>query len=140
MDKLIADHDVGAALLLQPTRLFRATEIIADFTSVPKSSGVYAWYFDEVPPGVSTDGCHQSDRGQVLLYVGIAPKKSAAGTVSKRTLRHRLRDHLVGNAEGSTQRLTLGCLLADELGLQLRRVGSGKRRTFTNPGEVVLDG
>ena len=29
-----------------------------------------------------------------------------------------------GNAEGSTLRLTLGCLLAGELGLQLRRVGT----------------
>ena len=35
-----------------------------------------------------------------------------------------------GNAEGSTLRLTLGCLLSDELGLKLRRVGSGNRLTF----------
>jgi hypothetical protein len=36
-----------------------------------------------------------------------------------------------GNAEGSTLRLSLGCLLADELGIELRRVGSGKRLTFS---------
>ena len=42
-----------------------------------------------------------------------------------------------GNAEGSTLRLTLGCLLEEELGTQLRRVGSGKRMTFTN-GETIL--
>ena len=34
-------------------------------------------------------------------------------------------------------RLTLGCLLADQLGLELRRVGSGKRMTF-GPGEAAL--
>jgi hypothetical protein len=50
-----------------------------------------------------------------------------------------MRDHFRGNAEGSTLRLTLGCLLADTLGIQLRRVGSGKRLTFTNPGEQRLD-
>ncbi len=36
-------------------------------------------------------------------------------------------------------RLTLGCLLAEELGIALRRVGSGGRYTFTNPGECRLD-
>lgn len=30
---------------------------------------------------------------------------------------------------GSTLRLTLGCLLAEQLGIQLRRVGSGARVT-----------
>lgn len=35
-------------------------------------------------------------------------------------------------------RLTLGCLLADELDIELRRVGSGKRLTFGNVGEAKL--
>jgi hypothetical protein len=51
----------------------------------------------------------------------------------------RLGDHFRGNAEGSTLRLTLGCLLSDTLGIQLRRVGSGRRFTFTNAGEQKLD-
>jgi hypothetical protein len=42
-----------------------------------------------------------------------------------------------GNAEGSTLRLTLGCLLSERLGIQLRRVGSGKRMTF-GEGEAAL--
>jgi len=50
-----------------------------------------------------------------------------------------MRDHFSGNAEGSTLRLTLGCLLSEPLNIRLRRVGSGRRRTFTNPGEIVLD-
>src|SRR5690349_9933035 len=49
----------------------------------------------------------------------------------------RLRYQMRGNAEGSTLRLTLGCLLSDELGLQLRRVGSGTRLTFCD-GEKLL--
>lgn len=36
-------------------------------------------------------------------------------------------------------RLSLGCLLGSALGLDLRRVGSTERRTFTNPGEQRLD-
>jgi hypothetical protein len=43
-----------------------------------------------------------------------------------------------GNAEGSTLRLTLGCLLQEKLGIELRRVGSGSRMTFTIPGEEKL--
>jgi hypothetical protein len=34
---------------------------------------------------------------------------------------------------------TLGCLLEAQLGIQLRRVSSGHRYTFTNPGEQLLD-
>lgn len=52
-------------------------------------------------------------------------------------MRLRLRAHYAGNAEGSTLRKTLGCLLSDELGLQLRRVGSGNRKTFAH-GEPAL--
>ncbi|SJM32289.1 hypothetical protein BQ8482_280015 [Mesorhizobium delmotii] len=43
------------------------------------------------------------------------------------------------DAAGSTLRRTLGCLLAAELGIELRRVGSTGRYTFTDPGECVLD-
>ncbi len=52
-------------------------------------------------------------------------------------MRTRVRYHYRGNAEGSTLRLTLGVLLADRLGLALRRVGSGTRRTFS-AGEQEL--
>jgi hypothetical protein len=37
-----------------------------------------------------------------------------------------------GNAYGSTLRLSLGCLLTDTLGIELRRVGSGTRLTFAD--------
>jgi len=101
---------------------------------------VYAWHFREVPTGVRLDGCHQHD-GLPLLYVGISPSKPPTNgkSPSKQSLARRVRYHFSGNAEGSTLRLTLGCLLADTLGIRLTRVGSGTRYTFTNPGEIKLD-
>lgn len=55
----------------------------------------------------------------------------------QRGLLQRIRYHYTGNAEGSTLRKTLGCLLGGELGIELRRVGSGKRMTFAE-GEQKL--
>jgi hypothetical protein len=74
-----------------------------------------------------------------LLYVGISPKAppKSGRPPSRQTMRSRLRYHMRGNAEGSTLRLTLGCLLAAALGLELRRVGSGPRLTFCD-GEQRL--
>jgi hypothetical protein len=46
-------------------------------------------------------------------------------------LSRRIQYHMRGNAEASTLRLTLGCLLAEELDIELRRVGHGKRLTLT---------
>lgn len=126
--------------LLHPPRLYSAMDFLCRPCPIPTSPGVYAWYFDEVPPDVPIEGCHQA-LGHTLLYVGIAPKETKGHAVkpSIRTLRQRMRDHFTGNAEGSTLRLTLGCLLSKTLNITLRRVGSGKRHTFTNPGEIILD-
>jgi hypothetical protein len=107
---------------------------------VPQSPGAYAWYFDEVPGDVDAAGCHVHE-GRTLLYVGISPAAPPQnGRVpSRSTLKRRLQTHYSGNASGSTLRLTLGCLLSERLGIQLRRVGSGGRYTFTNPGEQQVD-
>jgi hypothetical protein len=77
--------------------------------------------------------------GLTLLYVGISPTAPPANgrPLSREGLRSRIRTHYAGNAEGSTLRKTLGCLLADDLGIELRRVGSGGRMTFVF-GEPVL--
>ena len=125
--------------LLQPERL-HLPSVLTRLSPVPRHAGVYAWYFNEIPPEVPTSGCHRS-LDHTLLYIGIAPKETrgTATRPSKRTLLERLGDHVRGNASGSTLRLTLGCLLADKLGIQLRRVGGGRRFTFTNPAEQRLD-
>jgi hypothetical protein len=104
---------------------------------MPKAAGVYAWYFAGVPGPIDVSACHSFD-GMPMLYVGIAPKRPYKdGRRSSSTLHQRVLYHFKGNAEGSTLRLTLGCLLAGSLGIELRRVGSGARRTFSD-GEWVL--
>ena len=117
--------------LLAPIRLWTRTEVLGIPSPVPKAPGVYAWYFqhlDDVP----ASACHM--RGDfTLLYVGISP--SAPPTNGKRpsrqTLFHRVRYHMQGNADGSTLRLSLGCILSNQLRIDLRRVGSGNRLTFS---------
>jgi len=114
--------------------------VLARACPVPKDPGVYAWYFRAVPPGVPTAGCLQHGP-YVLLYVGIAPKAPPknGGKPSTQKLFHRVCYHYRGNAEGSTLRLTLGCLLGEELGIALRRVGSGKRLTFADGERRLSD-
>jgi hypothetical protein len=136
MDRL---HDV-ASRLLTPSRLFTRAEVLARPSPVPAAPGVYGWYFDQVPDRVPVDGCQSAD-GHTLLYVGISPKSPSAEGLkpSRQTLRSRVRYHYGGNAYGSTLRLSLGSLLAEELGIQLRLVGSGTRLTFSL-GETALSG
>jgi hypothetical protein len=127
--------------LLHPKHLYKASEVLSRSSQVlPTSPGVYAWYFDARIPLIDVTDCHRVDHC-ALLYVGISPKAPPQNgkSPSRSTLRKRIRTHYRGNAEGSTLRRTLGCLLSSQLGIQLRRVGSGKRYTFTNPGEQVLD-
>ncbi|MFC5992626.1 GIY-YIG nuclease family protein [Pseudonocardia hispaniensis] len=120
------DYDAVAALLLHPPKLWTRAEVLVRPTPVPAEPGIYGWHFTTAPSP-------ELDAGR-LLYVGIAPKHMSNRT-SKTHLRQRVRYHFNGNAEGSTLRLTLGCLL----GLQLRRVGSGKRMTFGPHGEKQLN-
>jgi hypothetical protein len=126
------------ALFVKPERLFSRQEALARPSPVPARDGVYGWWFRRLPPLVEAVGCCQH-RGLALLYTGISPDRPPGNgrPASKQTLQKRIRSHCTGNAEGSTLRKTLGCLLADELGIQLRRVGSGSRMTFV-AGEQVL--
>lgn len=123
---------------VNPSYLFSRQEVLARPSPVPAKDGVYGWWFRHLPPLVEADGCCQK-RDLTLLYVGISPKQPPKNgrPSSKQNLRERLEDHYTGNAEGSTLRKTLGCLLTVELGIQLRRVGSGKRKTFIE-GEQAL--
>jgi hypothetical protein len=123
---------------LSPQRLWHRNEVLSRPSPIPAVSGVYGWWFDRLPATFDVSNCRQFD-GSTLLYTGISPKQpprnGRAG--SKGQLRQRIVTHYAGNAEGSTLRKTLGCLLAAELGIQLRRVGSGSRRTFVD-GEQQL--
>lgn len=115
-------------------RLWSRAEVVADPCPVPPASGVYAWFFREIPPKVPTGGCIQRD-DWTLLYIGISPKTAT----SNGTLQSRLGYHMgkTGreNAEGSTLRMTLGCLLSEALGIRLER----PRNRFTfGLGEAIL--
>ena len=126
--------------LLSPATLHDRSAVMRSPSAAPARPGLYAWYFSEIPKGVDAGGCYVSN-GHTLLYVGISPSAPPANgkAPSRSHIKQRLRTHYGGNAAGSTLRLTLGCLLSDELGIQLRRVGSGGRFTFSNPGEQRID-
>lgn len=121
----MADFEELGNQLLYEAPLDRWSDLEGSLSLPPRSPGVYSWFFRRLPAPVPTTGCVMRD-GAVLLYVGISPKNPK----SRQTLRSRIRYHFRGNAEGSTLRLTLGCLLEAKLGTVLRRVGSGKRKTF----------
>jgi hypothetical protein len=114
-------------------------EVLCRPCPVPKSPGVYGWWFRRPPAAIDTAHCEKRD-GLALLYTGISPSRPPTNgkPPSSQSLFHRIRYHYTGNAEGSTLRKTLGVLLAKELGIQLRRVGSGTRRTFGPAGEAAL--
>jgi hypothetical protein len=117
--------------LIYVAKLYSWAELTANHLP-PSKSGVYAWFFASPPCSVPVDGCIHRER-RTLLYVGISPESRNSG----QNLRQRIRYHFSGNAEGSTLRRTLGCLLEEELGTILRRVGSGRRMTF-GPNESKL--
>lgn len=124
--------------LLRPVLLRSWANLAGDPVMPPPSSGVYGWYFDRLPATVPMDDCHKVCEW-TLAYIGISPKAPPTNgkPPSKQHLWQRVRCHFRGNAFGSTLRLTLGTLLAADLNIQLRRVGSGKRMTFA-AGEARL--
>jgi hypothetical protein len=125
--------------LLDPAITYTRGDVLSRPSAIPPRSGLYAWYFDAPVPGVPLDGCHATAHG-TLLYVGISPSPPPRNgkRPSRQNLYTRIRYHFTGNAAGSTLRLTLGCHLRDTLGIELRRVGSGDRLTFSPPGEKKL--
>ena len=123
--------------LVRPAKLYPREDLFKDRDHPPSVPGVYGWFFDTLPDLVPTADCHRVEGG-TLAYVGISPGKPKPGrSPSKQRLRKRLQTHFGNNAYGSTLRLTLGTLLADDLKIRLRRVGSGSRTTFAD-GEASL--
>jgi hypothetical protein len=118
--------------LINKSRAMTRAEALSARRDLP-SSGIYSWWFDDLDELVPYQGS-VVDGVWAMLYVGISPARPS----SKSSLSARLSQHLSLNAEGSTLRLTLGVLLADRLGLELRRVGSGNRLTF-HCGEAKLN-
>jgi hypothetical protein len=118
--------------LMRPRKLWMGSELLTKPNPIPKSPGIYAWYFRALPEEVLLDDCHRV-QGYSLLYLGIAPSRAT----SSATLRSRIGIHLKGNASSSTLRFTLGCLLAKRLGITLQCHGPKQRLTFRD-GESSL--
>lgn len=102
-----------------PSRVWAREEVLLKPYPVPQESGLYAWYFRELPH-------RELERHDIrctldmpalghlsLLYVGIAP----VSRTSNENLRKRLRKHYAGTARRSTLRLSLGSLLCEKLRL-----------------------
>ena len=109
--------------LLYSAPLYRWIDLKDNADLPPALPGVYGCFFQPVPPGVPVHSCVVR-QGATLLYVGISPD----GDRSSGNIRTRLRAHFQGIAESSTLRQTLSCLLAVELGTQLR--DDSKTKTF----------
>jgi GIY-YIG catalytic domain-containing protein len=118
--------------LTNPIKVWGKEEKNSRSCPVPAKAGVYACYFKEIPDKVPIKDCIRFGH-LTLLYVGVSPAREN----SKQNLRTRIRSHYSGNASGSTLRLTLGCLLSHDLGVELRRTGKSGRLTFVN-GEKKL--
>lgn len=126
------DVDAVRSALTQTERLWSRHEVLATPSPAPARAGVYAWFFASLPGSVGSAGCIQV-YDMTLLYLGIAPSSSS----SSGDLRKRIRIHYRGNASRSTLRRSLGVLLADDLGLELRRHGASERLHFGD-GEAPL--
>ncbi len=128
---------MSVTALINPKILVSRSAVLAKPCPVPQEPGAHAWFFKEVPVNVPTDGCI-TKHGLTLLYVGISPDKVGKPDI-KQNLSKRITNHYRGNAEGSALRRSLGILLTGQSNFPLRRVGKGKRMTFTRLGEQWLD-
>jgi hypothetical protein len=117
--------------LIYPPKVWSRSELFTTPCPIEKLPGIYSWYFKEIPPYINYANCINYN-GMFLLYLGISPKAPPQNgkLPSHQTLYHRIRRHYNGNAECSTLRRTLGCLLSEKLEIELRRVGSNQSMTF----------
>lgn len=129
-----------AGLFLEHSTAHDRDQVLGRPCPVPARPGLYGWWFRELPAEIDISHCYSRD-GLSLLYIGISPRRPPANgkPPSTQNLRKRIQTHYTGNAEGSTLRKTLGCLLSERLSIELRKVGSGSRMTF-GFGEQVLSG
>ncbi len=119
--------------LLKPAKLWSRDDVLLNPSPVPPNSGIYAWYFETMPPKVPITRSHFW-QGMALLYVGNSPSREN----SARNLNYRIREHYRGNAYGSTLRKSLGCLLSENLGIYLQQVGDSGKRIHFGEGESIL--
>ena len=119
---------------LKTLSLAPAHRLLVNSALIPEEAGTYLVFVDSRQPLLERCGYLEFDKalpasidGFNLMYVG------ATGD----NLRSRVMAHLYGNTRGSSLRMTLGVLLADELGLE--PVGDPHRSYFEfGDGELRL--
>lgn len=134
-DGLQMNTDIESELI-HPDKLIPISDVIANPTQLPAHPGAYAYYVDVELPLVPIKECHKHN-GLYLVYVDSSPQDEPVGlTQRKGDVKKRVTGDTRRDARASTFRRSLGCLLADELGLQLRRINKNTV-TFHN-GEKTL--
>ena len=121
--------------LLSPDKLYRREDVVNTSCPIPETSGIYAWYFRDIPKPLPKLDFHIID-GSSLLYVGICPGSNKSN--ANRNIKRRILEHYgEALAEGSTLRFTLGVVL----GLPLYLKGTSKQgnKTFSKKGEQDLN-
>ena len=131
---LNADTSAIISSFRNPLTFTNREEAISKNSPIPRSSGLYAWYIRNMPEIVPVDDCAQFE-DYYLMYVGISPKKKGRNG----NLRERIQTHFgkktSNDASWSTLRMSLGCLLCEQLDISLQCV---KERKHFNDGENVL--
>jgi predicted GIY-YIG superfamily endonuclease len=126
------------------SNLFSYEEIEKNKKVIPCQPAVYAWYFKKIKnlpknfhyPIENGEIICQEKNGIVLnlYYIGISGNNNY--------LRKRLNQHFNGNAESSTLRYSLGCLLSEHLDIKLQIKAKSSKRFSKNHciklGENVL--
>ena len=108
--------------LSKPPICYEASSLEEKKQSIPKTKGVYAWYFAHGELNVPSNSYFRVDDFE-LLYIGITGN-----------LRRRIYSkHINGNADGSTLRFSLGILLRRKGSpLEPKRKGIKKRIEWSN--------
>ena len=114
----------------QPEKIYGQNEIDAKPCPLPKSGGVYAAYFKELPPDVPSDGCH-SYNGLTLLYIGIGK--------GKKGVRGRVKQHYRGRARKSTLCHSLAVLLSQGADNWLEYGDDRKPRSTQKAKEFLVE-
>jgi len=109
---------INATYFTNPGKIYSLNDL--EESPPPRRSGVYGWYFDEPPPYVPKSGCTPVKTGWWpfrtkwwLLYVGKAKN------LNDRIVTYHIKGRHYAEGTMSSFRLSLGCLLSDNLGLEL---------------------
>jgi len=120
------------SLLTKTSKLYSREEIVNNPSIIPEEYGFHAWFFSHVPKPIPLDNTFHRD-GYTLLFLGSVPLKKGSSSNLRKSI---VNQHLKGNAYDSTLRLSLACLLKEQLGISLAKHGS---RIFLGDDEEILD-